>query len=354
MEKVSFKNFTRLMMEKSYQSDIPSTGCFELTPLCNLDCKMCYVHLQNPSVKEKMLSGEQWISLIQGAIDDGMMVALLTGGEALTHLNFWDIYMYLIDHGVSVQIKTNGILLNEENIKRFTQYPPFRIDVSLYGCNSESYVAVTGVDAFETVTKNIRKAIDAGLNIRLMITPSTYLVPWLKPTMRLARNFDVSVIVNGKLHEPNPNTGRHMDEFELSAAEYRRITAMREDIFYPDYIEEKINQHTDRPDISEKGLHCNGGRTMFALNWDGSMTPCLSFPRTVTSVNALEEGFHQAWLEINRAIKNYEIPKKCHSCKYNTKCHYCPVAHSKTADRHLCDEAVCADTIERIAMAENH
>ncbi len=207
MDKISFNEFTKLMADNAYKSDTPSTGSFELTPLCNLDCKMCYVHLQDPSVKERMLRKEQLIPLIQGAIDDGMMVALLTGGEAMTHPDFWDIYMYLIDHGVSVQVKTNGILLNDENIRKFTEYPPFRIDISLYGCDSESYVAVTGVDAFETVTKNIRAAIDAGLNIRLMITPSSFLSPWIEQTMTLARSFGVSVNVSGMLLEPNPDTG---------------------------------------------------------------------------------------------------------------------------------------------------
>ena len=84
MDKISFNEFTKLMADNAYKSDTPSTGSFELTPLCNLDCKMCYVHLQDPSVKERMLRKEQLIPLIQGAIDDGMMVALLTGGEAMT------------------------------------------------------------------------------------------------------------------------------------------------------------------------------------------------------------------------------------------------------------------------------
>ena len=354
MEKVSFKEFTKLIADNALKSDTPSVGSFELTPLCNLDCKMCYVHLQDPSVKEKMLGKDQWIPMIQDAIDDGMFIALLTGGEALMHPDFWDIYMYLIDRGVSVQVKTNGILLNEENIQRFTEYPPFRIDTSLYGCDSESYVAVTGVDAFERVTGNIRAAIDAGLNIRLMITPSSFLAPWIEQTMKVARSFGISVVVNGILDEPNPNTGRHREDFELSSEEYNRIMAMKEEIFLPDYdLEDEVEFNlNDRPDVAEKGLHCGGGRIMFALNWDGMMVPCLSFPRTVICVNALEKGFRQAWNEVNQAIKNYEVPKKCHSCEYNTRCHYCPVVHQKTADQHLCDEALCAWTIERIEMLD--
>ena len=101
MDKLPYREFLAMIKERTREADIPYIGSFELTPLCNLDCKMCYVHLQDPSVRHRMLSGEQWISLIQQAIDEGMMETLLTGGEAMTHPAFWDIYMFLINHALS-------------------------------------------------------------------------------------------------------------------------------------------------------------------------------------------------------------------------------------------------------------
>ena len=68
MDKLPYREFLAMIQERTREADIPYIGSFELTPLCNLDCKMCYVHLQDPSVKQRMLSGEQWISLIQQAI----------------------------------------------------------------------------------------------------------------------------------------------------------------------------------------------------------------------------------------------------------------------------------------------
>ena len=77
-----------MIQEMTHEADYPYGGSFELTPLCNLDCKMCYVHLQDPSVRQRMLSGEQWLSIIRQAIDAGMMKPMLTGGEAMTHPAF--------------------------------------------------------------------------------------------------------------------------------------------------------------------------------------------------------------------------------------------------------------------------
>ncbi len=343
MEKISVLEFNRITEEYAYAHDIPNNGAFELTPLCNLDCKMCYVHLQDPSVKERMLSGEQWISLMQGAIDEGMISAILTGGEAMTHPDFWDIYSYLIDHGIAVTVKTNGVLLTEDAIERFRQYPPLRIDISLYGCNSESYLAVTGSDVYQTVCDNIRNAIDAGLNIQLMIIPSSYLSPWIEETMKLAKSFDVSVLVSNKLLEPHENTKRHKADFELELEEYEDIREQLNRIFLPDYKrgDRKAAGTLSRPHVAPKGLFCNGGRTRFAINWDGVMLPCPLFPRNVISSDAVLNGFKKGWTEINSGIKNYEVPKQCHSCSYNEKCHYCPVTHQKMADQHLCDPDEC-------------
>lgn len=110
MNTVSYGKLINEAIKKARKTDTPISGSFELTPLCNLDCKMCYVHLTDPTVKARMLSGDQWIDLMGQAIDHGMINALLTGGECLTHPDFVKIYMYLIEQGVSVRLKTNGIL----------------------------------------------------------------------------------------------------------------------------------------------------------------------------------------------------------------------------------------------------
>ena len=80
----SCKQFLLEAAKNAREHDTPICGDFELTPLCNLDCRMCYVHLADPAVKARMLTGDQWISLMGQAIERGMLIALLTGGEAMT------------------------------------------------------------------------------------------------------------------------------------------------------------------------------------------------------------------------------------------------------------------------------
>lgn len=352
METISYKKFIAQLTDKAYRADVPLNGSFELTPLCNLDCKMCYVHLQDPSVRHRMLSGKQWIGLMEQAISKGMMNAMLTGGEAMTHPDFWEIYMYLINQGISILLKTNGLLLTEENIARLVEYPPIQIDVSLYGCDSESYVAVTGVDAFERVSKNIKMAIDAGLSLQIMVTPSSYMSPWTNKVMECAKSFGVSVIVNGTLFAPHENTGRKLEDINISATEEIQIQEDRQELFPRDQysdIDSFYGTEQDRPHISDKGLYCKAGRSGYTITWDGIMVPCIQFPRNIISANPLVDGFEHAWCAINQGVKEYAVPKECHSCKYNERCHYCPVAHQKSAALHQCDPKVCKRNQQKLS-----
>ena len=54
----------RFLGFKARDRGVPISGTFELTPLCNLDCKMCYVHLRKEQMRgAQLLSTEQWKSI---------------------------------------------------------------------------------------------------------------------------------------------------------------------------------------------------------------------------------------------------------------------------------------------------
>lgn len=104
---------------KARKAGFPIGGSFELTPLCNLDCKMCYVHLapqQLRNQKDGILYGAQWIDIIRQASEMGMYEATLTGGEALLHPDFDQIFLFMEEKNITVNLKTNGILLTEERV----------------------------------------------------------------------------------------------------------------------------------------------------------------------------------------------------------------------------------------------
>ena len=50
---------------------IPIAGTFELTPLCNMDCRMCYVRMSNQEMQcsaGRMHTAKEWIALGEQAV----------------------------------------------------------------------------------------------------------------------------------------------------------------------------------------------------------------------------------------------------------------------------------------------
>lgn len=81
------------MFYKAEKSGIPLSGTFELTPVCNFSCRMCYVRKTAEEVRNSsrpMRTLEQWLALAREARDAGMLYLLLTGGEPTIWPGFWN------------------------------------------------------------------------------------------------------------------------------------------------------------------------------------------------------------------------------------------------------------------------
>lgn len=345
METMSHKEFQLFLWENAFKNAIPVSNIFELTPLCNLDCKMCYVHLQDPSLKARVMRKEDWIAIMNQAIELGMLSATLTGGEAMTHPDFWDIYTHLSNHGISISVKTNGILLNEKAREIFRTLPPSTIDISIYGCDRKSYLNITGHDAFETVDRNIRTAIADGLPLRFMITPTGLMGERVEEIMRYAKSFGVKTVVNTQLLDPYEDTGRLKEDFALSPDRVITILKNAYELFPPEHIaleeepgREKEQNEEEKPDT----LRCIAGRSHFAVCWDGVMVPCLNFPRDVICADVKQLGVSRAWNAVHKEIEEFRRPDTCHSCAYRNKCNYCPSSHGKYAKNRQCNPSACA------------
>ena len=136
----SYKEWKRSLAKLSEEQMFPLTVECELTSKCNFSCEMCYV---KDNQSKDALSLEKWYQLFDEAIEAGALFFVLTGGEPLSHPDFWKIYRYLADKGVKITLFTNGSFLDEEAVSRFTKNPPEMIVISLYGHNQETVCAAS-------------------------------------------------------------------------------------------------------------------------------------------------------------------------------------------------------------------
>ena len=305
---------------------VPFYGSFELTPLCNFDCKMCYVHLNRDQMQGRpLLTTEQWIDIMDHAIDAGMMYADLTGGECLTYPGFREIYLHLRSRGIGVVILTNGQLLTEELADFLAQYPPDSIQITIYGSNEDAYEAVTGRRAFEDVKRAIQLLKDRNLRMFLTTTPSRYMQMDVSELLTFLHSTGVRYGVGISSIAARDDTGRKLSDYTPEADLYVRFHRAQMQ-FNESHIQtvEKISPTTwyiPKGFYPQTMLTCSSGQSTFHMNWKGEMLPCIPFHSVNRSV--LEYGFENCWSWIQEQMKTYVTPSKCMTCTNRAVCDVC-------------------------------
>ena len=335
------KNIGGFLERKSRRLRIPVHGNFELTPLCNFDCKMCYIHLDHTQFNEQnLLPVNVWEQLADSARNAGMRLVSLTGGECLTYPGFDELYTYLVSSGLGVYVMSNGYLIDEEKIELFKKHRPHKIQISIYGSSEDAYEAVTGVRAFSKVYENIISIRDAGLPLSLSITPSAYMRDDVESLIHMAEEMQIKYGVNPLLMNPRENTGRTKDD--LSVDEYMDIYRLLSSIHHEERQTVEWDQipETNHAGMQRYGIRCGAGRSSFGIKYDGNMSPCLSLYKI--TAKPLEIGFEEAWRSINKASDEFALPLECGDCVYQKKCLTCVAIHEGVPEPGHCDPLVCA------------
>lgn len=319
------------LLRKCAVLGVPVSGMFELTPRCNLSCRMCYVRLTPDEMKKigRERTTDEWISLAREAVDAGLTFLLITGGEPTIREDFPVLYEELSKMGLSIGINTNGTMLSPALREVWHRTPPSQVNVTLYGTSREDYVALCkNPDAFDEVVKTLDILKDEGILTHLNTT--------IVPTNR-HKLYDMEMFAAGRgleLRVTNycfPPVRRNgcssVCEFaRLSPEEAAQVNAF--DIYFREGVkgirrriyDEVGTQNPCEFDIGEP-IRCMAGRSQFWITWDGRMLPCgmLDYPVS----NPFEESFSSAWEKIRTECEKIRLCPDCVSCPDKNHCLNC-------------------------------
>lgn len=213
---------------KAAQNKIPISGTFELLPVCNLDCKMCYVKKSMSEVNQLggLKSADEWIALGRRAVDSGMLFLLLTGGEPFLFPDFEKLYLSLHQMGLSIDINSNGTLITEEQIAYLSKYRPRHVKISLYGSSRESYEALCGDGkAFDKVIDTFDRLKKAGVIVYSSITVTPHNHSELKEMMDICESYRIPVKATAYMFPPHRSNMMHInEEYRLSSYDAAKAT----------------------------------------------------------------------------------------------------------------------------------
>lgn len=351
------------LFAKASAKRIPLMGTFELSPVCNFACKMCYVRKTPAQILregKQLLDWNQWLELGKQCYDAGMLYLLLTGGEPFLYPNFRELYIALHKMGILLSINTNGTMIDESTMQWLKAYAPQRVNITLYGASAETYHRICGQeDGYDRAMRAIHMLKEAG--IPLVINAS--MIPEnacdQKAILDIGKGLDLNVRMATYMFPPVRREREKSDSrftpeesakmfinkarYAMPASEYRR------------WLETKLSSVTVEQDgddgdwgaHQQEYMRCRAGRSNFWVSWDGNMSACGIVPFPL-EVYPFKKPFSACWEQLTQAVRSTPVLSGCAGCPNKAVCMPCVAmictetgnAHEKAP--YMCQLAQCA------------
>src|SRR5882724_6768333 len=170
MDLKTYGEFSRSIHEHYSGRRSPLNVSIEITRRCPLECLHCYNNLAmaDQEARSRELSREEHFRLLDDLVDLGCFWLLYTGGEIFGRKDFLEIYTYAKQKGFLITLFTNGNLVTERIAHYLQEFPPFAIEITLYGRTKETYEALTQMPgSYDRCIRGIRLLLDRGLPLKL-------------------------------------------------------------------------------------------------------------------------------------------------------------------------------------------
>jgi radical SAM protein with 4Fe4S-binding SPASM domain len=328
LEQLSYGAFSADLHGRHGSQRAPLNVSIEVTRRCPLECLHCYNNLPmgDLDAKKRELSKEEHFRILDELVEMGCFWLLYTGGEIFARKDFLEIYTYAKKKGFLISLFTNGTIINEQIADYLAEWPPFAIEITLYGRTRETYEALTAIPgSYDRCLRGIRLLKERGLPLKLK-TVATSINKHEVTAMRLFAEEELGVEfkMDGQINpridcSQSPLAVRLTPEevvaLDMHApkgmSEYRRLA--KRDLESP-------------PNLSQVDTvyFCGGGMNSFAINAYGEIGICVISQQETFGIR--EAGVKAVWEESLLQLRNRKRTRmtKCVQCRIQSLCGMCP------------------------------
>ena len=323
---VSYGEFSLGLHQHFGDKRTPVEVSLEVTRRCPLECQHCYNNLPmgDLAARNRELTKEEYADLLTELADMGVIWLLFTGGEIFARKDFLEIYTFAKQKGFLITLFTNGILINEKIADYLREYPPFAIEITLYGRTRETYEALTQMPgSYDRCMRGIRLLLDRGLPLKLKTVgtkTNCHEVVAMKEfaEQELGIEFKFDSLINPRIDCSQAPLAVRMSPEEVVALDLNWPNVAAE---HRKNIEYGMKSSPSRPD----GLYsCGGGLKAFAVDPYGHMSICVISHQDTYDIRAgtVREGWDQFLLSVRQ--RQPRRMSKCTDCKIKSVCGMCP------------------------------
>jgi radical SAM protein with 4Fe4S-binding SPASM domain len=328
-QREAYAPFSLRLHHEGQKQKLALSGTLELTTHCNLRCGHCYI-VDNTTRNE--LTTQEILRVLDEMVDAGCLWLLLTGGEVMVRKDFLEIYLAAKRRGLILTVFTNATLVTPEIADALADYPPFSIEVTLYGMTEATYEEVTGVKgSYQRCRRGIERLHAKGLPLRLKTVVlkqnqhERLDMETFAHSLGLEFRYDSTINprLNGGL---SPTATRITPEevVQIDQNDPRRLAEWR-----------KVWDDIERAPAADGDDHlfnCGAGLSSFHITPQGRLQVCelFPYPNVDLRTSSFLEGF-----AVFRALRDrrYTTDSPCQGCKVNALCTKCAgFAYLETGD----------------------
>ena len=305
----NIERFDQMLVDKC----IPFSVTWELTYRCNHKCIHCY---QYPPAEE--LSLEKIKDIILQLERKGCLYLTFTGGEPLLREDFWQIAEFARQRDFSIDLFSNGTVIDRETAKRISDLSFTSVHISLLGAKDKTHDKIVQVKgSFKKVTQAIAYLKERGVRIILKTPLMKDNFPELEELHLLKKRFSVHHHAISPLIYPKSDGD--------SAPFSLRLSDDAIDRYYSLSHERSDDVSEERKDENACTQLCYYGRTFCSINPKGEVYPCVAAP--VVAGDLRKESFGDIWdrspiLHYLRETR-LESLLGCRDCQYTKYCFRC-------------------------------
>lgn len=313
----------------------PITCVWEVTMGCNMRCGHCGSSCATPLPDE--LTTDEALNLCEQIAGLGLKWVTLSGGEPLTRKDITQLVQRLSQSGVSVNIITNGWLMDRSMAEKLKKSGIATVAISIDG-TKKTHDMVRKKDAFQHAEKSFQVLKELGIQTGAVTTITNQNIHALgkikEELIRMGVNtWQVQLgLPMGNLKERpdwllEPEKVRDIIDFCYDTAKEGRIKIYPADcIGYYTKKEMEIKKISYRTDMVSMWDGCNAGVRGFGILHNGDILGCTSIrDRSYIEGNIRERSLRDIWEDENsfswrRTIKKEQLEGDCKTCVYGSKC----------------------------------
>ena len=346
MEQLSYGAFSGDLHQRQAGERVPIQVSIEVTRRCPLECLHCYNNLPmgDMEAKQRELTKEEHFKVLDELVEMGCFWLLYTGGEIFARKDFLEIYTYAKKKGFLITLFTNGTIINEQIADYLVEWPPFAIEITLYGRTRETYEALTAVPgSYDRCLHGIKLLKERGLPLKLKTVATSINKHEVTAMRRFAEEeLGVEFKMDGQIN-PRIDCSQSPLAVRLTPEEVVALdmNAPKEMVEYRRLADRDLQNPPNLAQI-DTIYYCGGGMSSFAINAYGEMSICTISQQE--TFNVREGELNRLWegsLQQSRAQKRTRITK-CIQCRIQSLCGMCPAnGELENGDRESPVEFLC-------------